>query len=115
MACQLVPCLTCHNSPTMTTQCGCTFHLECLQTTWFDQCHVCLPCPCCSTELGQAHQDSQGQMFVGIDAGDQWIAFYTIIDNQISLLNQHFTLWKRQGTRLEKHESINIRKHIVVT
>jgi hypothetical protein len=24
-------------------------------------------------------------------------------------------LWKRDGARLEKHESINIRKHIVVT
>ena len=115
MTCQLGPCLSCRHDQTVTTQCGCVFHLDCLQRNWSAPCQVCLPCPCCSTDLGRVHQDRNGQLFIGIDAGDQWIAYYTIVDHKIEPTQQQFSLWKRDGVRLTKHESIHIRKHIVVT
>ncbi len=115
MACQLYSsCSSCPNACTVTTQCGHVFHTDCLKMAWSQNCHVCLPCPVCSTELGCVHQDLSGQFFIGIDAGKQWIAFYTIVNNKTEPIYQSFSWWKRHSARLEKHESINIRSHIVV-
>ena len=118
MACQLSSCLFCPGSQMVTTQCGHVFHQDCLQRTWSQNCRVCLPClpcPCCSTKLGQVHLDASGQVLVGIDGGSLWIAYYVIVNNKIEPLQQQFSWWKRHSGRLDKHEPINLRSHIVVS
>ena len=115
MKCHLCLCPKIKKEKLITTVCNHTFHVDCLEKTWSENSDLNLSCPVCQNVLGCVHNDELDNCYVGIDTEREWISYYAIVDNRIVNVKRHFPKWQRNGKRLQKHESINMLNHIVVS